>query len=169
MTTVFLDAVSKPCYKIVHDTGQQLTIDRTNGFFQIIRRTGFVSVNTRFQITPHPPKKNHTLKDRDSEEATAKSPKREMRVAGKHVSNSGHWLICSVRCSTILFKPHIGTVPSSSAHSPTPPPPPFSGLPTEYYPFKTCQFPVGHSVYCFDGLLNKYICLQTRCHSTNST
>jgi len=60
--------------KIVHDTGQQLTIDRTNfltdGFLQIIQRTGVVSVNTRFQI---PPKgKNHTLKDRESEGVTAR-------------------------------------------------------------------------------------------------
>ena len=52
--TVFLDAVFKPFFKIAHDTGQQLTIDRTNfltdGFLQIIQRAGFVSVNTRFQI-----------------------------------------------------------------------------------------------------------------------
>jgi len=56
MTTVFLDAVFKPFIKIVHDTGQQLMIDRTNfltdGFLQIIQRAGFVSVNTRFQILP---------------------------------------------------------------------------------------------------------------------
>ena len=54
MTTVFLDAVFKPLFRIVHDMGQQLTIDRTNlltdGFLQIIQRTGFVSVNTRFQV-----------------------------------------------------------------------------------------------------------------------
>ena len=48
--------------KIVHDTGQQLTIDRTDGFLQIIHRTEFVNVNTRFQIPPK--EKNHTLKDR---------------------------------------------------------------------------------------------------------
>ena len=75
MTTVFLDAIFKPFFKIVHDTGQQLTIDRTNfltdGFLQIIQRTGFVSVNTRFQI-PTKKKKNHTLKDRESEGATAR-------------------------------------------------------------------------------------------------
>ena len=57
MTTVFLDEAFKPFLKIVHDTGQQLTIDRTNfltdGFHQIIQRPGFVSVNTRFQIPPN--------------------------------------------------------------------------------------------------------------------
>ena len=74
MTTVFLDAVFKPFFKIVHDKGQQLMIDRmnflTDGFLQIIQRTGFVSVNTRFQIPPK--EKNHTLKDRESEGATAR-------------------------------------------------------------------------------------------------
>ena len=62
-------------FTIVHDTGQQLTIDRTNfltdGFLQIIQRTGFVGVNTRFSNTPKE-KKNHTLKDRESEGATAR-------------------------------------------------------------------------------------------------
>jgi len=54
--------------------GQQLTIERTDflpdGFLQINQRTGFVSVNTRFQIPPK--EKNHTLKDRESEGATAR-------------------------------------------------------------------------------------------------
>ena len=72
MTTIFLGAVFKPFFKIVHDTGQQLTIDRTNfmtdGVLQIIQRTGFVSVNMRFQISPK--KKNHT-EDRKSGRATA--------------------------------------------------------------------------------------------------
>ena len=75
MTTVFLDAVFKHFLKIVHDTGQQLTIDPTNfltdGFLQIIQHTGFVSVNTRFQI-PSKKKKNRTLKDREREGAMAR-------------------------------------------------------------------------------------------------
>ena len=74
MPTVFLDVVFKPFFKIAHDTGQQLTIDRTNfltdGFLQVIQRTGFVSVNTRFQIRPK--EKIHTLKDREYEGATAR-------------------------------------------------------------------------------------------------
>jgi len=40
MTTVFFYAVFKPFFKIVHDKGQQLTIDQTNfltdGFLQIV-------------------------------------------------------------------------------------------------------------------------------------
>jgi hypothetical protein len=42
----------------------------TDGFLQIIQRRGFVSVNTRFQIPPK--EKNHTLKNRESEGATAR-------------------------------------------------------------------------------------------------
>ena len=61
-----------------------MKIDRTNfmtdGFLQIIQRTGFVSVNTRFQIPPN--EKNHTLKDRESEGVHGTSPKREMRCPG---------------------------------------------------------------------------------------
>jgi len=83
MTTVFLDAVFKPFFKIVHDTGQQLTIDRTDfltGFLQIIHRTGFVSVNTRFQI-PQKGKKSHV--ERSGEPGGhGTSPKRKMRCPG---------------------------------------------------------------------------------------
>ena len=84
MTTVLLDAVFKHFFKIVHDTGQQLTIDRTNfltdGFLQIIQRTVFVSVNKRFQISPKG--KNYTLKDRDSEGGHTTTFNR--RVVHKH-------------------------------------------------------------------------------------
>ena len=73
MPTVFLDAVLKPFLKIVYDTGQQLTIDRTNfltdDFLQIVQHTGFVSVNTLFQVLPK--EKNHTLKDLEGKGATA--------------------------------------------------------------------------------------------------
>ena len=80
MPTVFMDAVFKPFFELVHDTGQQLTIDRTNfltdGFLQIIQHTGFVSVNTRFQITTK--KKSHV--ERSGEQGGyGTSPKREIR------------------------------------------------------------------------------------------
>jgi len=134
MTTPFLDAVFKPFFKIVHDMGQQLTIDRTNfltdGFLQIVQRTGFLSINTRFQI---PPKKKITPWKIGRARWPQHVSKMGNEVPGKHVSNNGHWLICIVHCGTILLKPHIGTVPPS-------------GLPTEYYPFKRCQVPVGHPV-----------------------
>ena len=86
MPTVFLDAVFKPFLKIAHDTGQQLTIDRTNfltdGFLQIIQHTGFVSVNTRFQI----PQKKKSYVERSGERGGhVTSPKREMRCPGNMV------------------------------------------------------------------------------------
>jgi hypothetical protein len=85
-----VDAVFKPFFKIVHDTSQQPTIDRTNfladGFLQIIQHTGFVSVNMRFQIHP---KEKITRKI-----GKARKPQHvsEMgnEVPGKHVSNNGH-------------------------------------------------------------------------------
>ena len=117
MPTVWVDAVFKPFLKIVHDTGQQRMIHRTNfltdGFLQIIQRTGFLSVNTRFQISP---KENKTTRWRIGR---ARGPRHVSEtgneVSGKRVSNNGHWLVCSVRCDTILFRQHIGTVYSSSA------------------------------------------------------
>jgi len=143
MTTVFLDAVFKPFFKIVHDTDQQLTIDRTNfltdGFLRIIQWKGFVSVNIRFQISPKE-KKSHVERSGGWGRLRHIS-KTGNEVPGKHVSNSGHWLICSMRCGTILLKPHIGT--GKECRRPRPP----LGLPTEYYPFKRCQVPVGHPVH----------------------
>ena len=85
MATVFLDAVFKQFFfLIVPDTGQQLTIDRTNfltdGCLQIIQRTGFVSVNTRFQI---PPKEKKSHVERSGQRGGhGTSPKREMRCSG---------------------------------------------------------------------------------------
>ena len=112
MTTVWLDAVFKPFFKIAHDTGQQLTIDRTNfltdGFLQIIQRMWFVSVNMQLQIAP---KKKITCWKIGRARGPWHVSETGNKVPGKHVSNNGHWLACSVRCGTILLKPHIGTVP----------------------------------------------------------
>ena len=84
MTTVLFNAVFKPFFKIVHDTDQQLTIDGTNfltdGFLQIIQRTGFFE--RKHAISNTPKEKNHTLKDRESEGGHDTSPKREIRCAG---------------------------------------------------------------------------------------
>ena len=134
MPTVFLDAVFNTFSKIVPDTGQQLTIDLTNfltdGFLQIIYRTGFVTVNTRFQI---PPKEKIIIW-------------KIRRTRGpRHVSETGNmfrtmvidWFaVCSVA-------PSCWKWPTQRKRMPTTSPP---GLPTEYYPFKRCQVPVGHPV-----------------------
>ena len=132
--TVFLDAVFKPFFKIVHDTGQQLMIDRTNfltdGFLQVIQHTGFVSVTMRFQIPPK--EKNHTLKDQESEGATARLRN------GKW----GAWETCLKQWSLTLqcaLWHHL--VETTHWHSLF-----FYSIPTKYYPFKRCQVPMGHPV-----------------------
>ena len=139
--TVFLDAVFKPFFKIVHDKGQQLTIDWTNfltdGFLQIIQHTGFVSVNMWFQI---PPKEKITRWKIGRVRGPWHVPETGNEVPRKHVSNNGHWLVCSVRCGTILLK--VANPEEKNADHLVPP----LGLPTEYYPFKRCQVPMGHPV-----------------------
>jgi len=83
ITTVLLDAVLKPSLKIVHNTGQQLTIYRTyfltDDLLQIIQRTGFVSVNTRFQITP---KKKLHFQRLGERRGHCTSPKPEIKCPG---------------------------------------------------------------------------------------
>jgi len=150
MPTVWLDAVFKPFFKIVHDTGKQLTIDGTNfltdGFLQKIRRTGFVSVNTWFQI---PPKKKVTRWKIGRARGPRHVSETGNEVPGKHVSNNGHWrglqcalwhhLVETKHWHSLLF---FGAVLAL-------------GLPTEYYPFEKCQVPVGHLVYTITG--EKYL------------
>jgi len=139
MPTVFLDVVFKPFFKIIHDKGQQLTMDQTNfltdGFLQIFQRTGFVSVNTRFQIAP----KEKIIRWKIGR---ARGPRHVSEtgneVPGKHVSNNVHWLVCSVRCGTILLK--VANPEEKNADHLVPP----LGLPTEYHPLKRCQVPVSH-------------------------
>ena len=122
MTTVFLNEVFKPFFKIVHDTGQQLTIDRTNfltdGSLQIIQRTGFVSVNTRFQIPPK--EKNQTLEDRDSEGARARLRN------GKWGARETCFEQCSLtRCSTgqVSITTEVANTEEKNADHLVPPPP----------------------------------------------
>jgi len=105
MPTVFLHSVFKPFFKIVHDTGQQLTIDRTNfvtdGFLQIIQRTGFVSVNTWFQI---PPKEKITRWKIGRARGPRHVSETGNEVPGKHVSKSGHWRSAQQAKSPLLLK-----------------------------------------------------------------
>ena len=122
-------------FKIVHDTGQQLTIDWTNfltdGFLQIIQHTGFVSVNTRFQIPQR--KKSHV--ERSGERGGhSTSPKREMKCPGNMFRTTviDSFAVCAVApsCWNHTLAQFILLRPSS-----------------EYYPFKICQVPVGHPVF----------------------
>jgi len=100
MMTVRLDAVFKPFFKIVHDRDQQLTINwanfLTDGFLQIIQRTGFMSVNTRFQI---PPKKKSHIERSGERGGHSTSPKWEMRcIVHKHAVLNRPSLHCYWSC-----------------------------------------------------------------------
>jgi len=70
--------------KIVHDTGQQLTIDRTNfltdGFLQIIQRPGFCERKHAISNTPKE-KKSHVERS-GGQGGHVTSPKWEMRCPG---------------------------------------------------------------------------------------
>ena len=147
MPTVFLDAVFKPFLKIVPDTGQQLTIDPTNfltyGFLQIVQRTGVCECKHAISNTPQR-KKNHTLKYRESEGATARLRN------GKWGARETCIEQCSLtRCSTgqVAITTEVANPEEKNADHLVPP----CGPPTEYYPFKRCPVPMGHPVVgiCF--------------------
>ena len=75
MPTVFLDAVFKPFFKVVHDTGQQLTIlseEFPDGRFPSNHATYGVCECKHAISNTSKGKKNHTLKDQDNEGATAR-------------------------------------------------------------------------------------------------
>ena len=122
MTTIFLDAVFKPFFKIVRDTGQQLMIDQTNfltdGFLQIIQHTGFVSVNTRFQI---PPKEKITHWERGGH---GTSPKREMRCPGNIFRTMfiDSFAVCAVAPSCWKWPTQTKRMPTNSPHPAAPGP-----------------------------------------------
>ena len=69
MTTVFLDAVFKPFFKIVHDTGQQLTIGRISWRMASFKYSTYGVCECKHAISNTPKEKNYTLKDRESEGA----------------------------------------------------------------------------------------------------
>ena len=163
MPTVFLDAVFKPSFKIAHDTGQQLTIDRTNfltdGFLQIIQRTRFVSVNTRFQVPPR--EKNHTLKDRESEEATARLRNGKW---GVRETCFEQWSLTRCSPGQVSIATDVANQKGKNADHLVPP----LGLPTEYYPFKRCQVPVGHSVHVWSVLCTIPGCITDAAETLNT-
>ena len=134
MPTVFLDVVFKLFFKIIHDTGQELTIDRTNfltdGSLQIIQHTGFVSVNTRFQI---PPKEKKSHVERSGERGGhGTSPKREMRCSGNMFRTMviDSFAVCAVAPSCRKWPTQRKRMPTTSY----PPRPTYWVLPIQKMP-----------------------------------
>jgi len=138
------DELFKPFFKIVQDTGQQLTIDRTNfvtdGFLQIIQRTGFVSINPRFKIPP-PPKSRWKIGWAGGGGATARLRNGKFGARGTCFEQ---WSLTRLQCA--LWH-HL--VETTQWHSlfffGAVPPPPRS----TYWvlPNQRCRVPVGHPVY----------------------
>ena len=113
--TVFFDTVFKPFFFLNRPWHGPTTDDRSDEFpdgWLPSNHSTYGVCERKHAISNTPKKKNHTLKGRESEGATARLRDGKWG-AGKHVSDSGHWLVCSVRCGTILLKPHTGTVPPS--------------------------------------------------------
>ena len=91
-----------------------------------------MSVNTRFQIPQRGKKKSHV--ERSGERGGPRHVSETgNEVPGKRVSNNAH---CQVSIATEVANPE-----EKNADHLAP-----LGRPTEYYPFKRCQVPVGHSV-----------------------
>ena len=120
MTTVFLDPVFKPLFKIVHDRGQQ-TDDRSDEFpdgwrpsnhstYGVCERKNAISNShkkiTRWKI------------------GRARGPRhvseRGNEVPGKYISNNGRWLVCSVRCDCIATE--VANPEEKNADHLSPPP-----------------------------------------------
>ena len=120
MTTVFFDEVLKPFFKNRPWHGPT-TDDRSDEFpagWLPSNHSTYGVCEGKHAISNSPKEKKLT----NWKIGRARRPRfvSEMgnEVPGKHVSNNGHWPVCSVRCGTILLKPHIGTVP----HPNNPPP-----------------------------------------------
>ena len=110
----------------------------TDGSLQIIQHTGFVSVNTRFQI---PPKEKITRWNIGRTRGS-----RHVSETGNEVPGETYFrtmVIDSFAVCTVA--PSCWKWPTQRKRMPTTLSP--LGLPTEYYPFKWCQVPVGNPVF----------------------
>ena len=101
--------------------------------FKSLNVRGFMSVNTRFQI---PPEEKITRWKIGRARRSRHISETGNEIPGKHVWNTGH---CQVSIATEMANPQKKNADHLA-------PPPYPGLPTEYYPFKRCQVPVGHPV-----------------------
>ena len=135
MTTVFLDKIFKPFVKNRPWHGPT-TDDRSDEFpdgWLPSNRSTYGVCECKHAISNTPKKRNHTLKDRWERGGHGTSPKRKMRCPGNMFRTIviDSFAMCAVApsCWNHTFAQFILLRRSS-----------------EYYPFKRCQVPVGHSV-----------------------
>ena len=135
MTTVFLDAVFKPFLK--SSMTRATTDDRSDEFpdgWLPSNHSTYGICERKHAISNTPKEKNHTLKDRQSDGVTTRLRNGKWGASyTKRQCSAGQ-----VSISTEVASPEE----KNADHLVHP-----SGLSTEYYPFKRCQVPVGHSVY----------------------
>ena len=131
MTTVFLDAVFKPFFKNRPWHGPT-SDDRSDEFpdgWLLSNHSTYGVCERKHAISNTPKKKIARWKIGRPWHVSETGNE----VPGKHVSNSGHWLVCSVRCGTIFLNHTLAQFILLRRSS-------------EYYPFKRCQVPVSHPV-----------------------
>ena len=141
MTTVFLDAVFKPFF-LNRPWYGPTTDNRWDEF-----PDGWLPSN---HSTCRVCECKHAISNTPKEKIThwkverARGPRHVSEtgneVPGKRVSNKGHWLVCSVHCGQLATE--VANPEEKNADHLVP----LLSLPTEYYPFKRCQVPVGHPV-----------------------
>jgi len=125
MPTVWLDAVYKPFFLKSHMTrvNNWRSIGRISwrmASFKSFNVLGLWALTRDFKYPPPPPPKKKITRWLIGR---ARGPRHVSETGnelpGKYVSNNGH-RVCSVRCGTVLLKPHIGTVYFSSCQPPPP-------------------------------------------------
>ena len=123
MPTVFLNVVFKPFFKIVPDTGQQLTVDRTNfltdGFLSNHSTYGVCECKHAISNTPKGKKSNVERSGERGGHGT--SPKREMRCPGNMFRTMviDSFAVCAVAPSCWKWPTKRKRMPTTSS----PPPP----------------------------------------------
>jgi len=142
MAAVFLYAVFKPFLN--RPWHGATSDDRSDGFLDgwlPSNHSTYGVCERKYAIsnTP-PPKKNHTLKDRESEGATA--PLRNGKWGARETCFE-EWSSICLQCALWHHCYWSGHPEEKIADHLFP----ILGLPTEYYSFKRCRVHVGHPVY----------------------
>ena len=125
MTTVFLDAVFKPFFFLNRPWHGPTTADRSDKFtdgWLPSNHSTYGVCDCKHAIPNTPKRKNHTLKDRESEGATA------------HLLTNASYT--NTRCPTgqVSIATEVANTEEKNADHLVL----LLGIPTEYYPFKRC-------------------------------